>query len=142
VFSQQPLRALLSALVFLKRPWVIAYQTWITQPDGSTGWSERVKRLLLRAVHSVWISRAIAGALPLTSRITSNCYDNSTFDHASIDASARERALIFVGRLVSDKGAEIVLQALALLGRAVNGVQTHILKIGKIELFYDLNPVS
>lgn len=112
-------------LFFLKRPWVIAYQTWITQPDGSTGWSERVKRLLLRVVHSAWISRAIAGVLPVTSRITPNCYDNSTFDHASIDASARERAPIFVGRLVPDKGAEIVLQALALIGGLQRGENAH-----------------
>lgn len=99
-----------------RRPWIVTTQTWIARSDGTLGWREHLKRALLRYAHNVAISSAIAGSLPTAARIIPNCYDDQVF---SLPANAPSpcRDLIFVGRLVSDKGADTALAALAHLKR-------------------------
>jgi glycogen(starch) synthase len=99
-------------LLFVRRPLFIAHQTWITNPDGTTGWQHRLKRFVLRYATSFAISAAIADALPCPSVRVGNPYDNEVFTDA---AGSRPNELIFVGRLVSDKGAALLLDALKLL---------------------------
>jgi glycosyltransferase involved in cell wall biosynthesis len=101
------------ALLFVRRPLFIAHQTWITNPDGTTGGEHRLKRFVLRYAASLAISRAIAEQLPVPSIQIGNPYDDRVFSERP-DAS-RTKELIFVGRLVSDKGADLLLEALALL---------------------------
>jgi len=97
-------------LLFVRRPFFIAHQTWITGPDGGVGWQHRLKRFVLRFAQSLAISDAIAKQLPLPSVNAGNPYDDKIFrDFRSGD---RARELIFVGRLVSDKGADLLLDAL------------------------------
>lgn len=100
-------------LLFARRPLFIAHQTWITNPDGSTGWEHRLKRFVLRYATSIAISRAIAEQLPVPSIQVGNPYDDQLFKR--LPAEPRTKELIFVGRLVSDKGADLLLEALALL---------------------------
>jgi glycosyltransferase involved in cell wall biosynthesis len=100
-------------LLFASRPLFIAHQTWITNPDGSTGWQHRLKRYVLRHATSLAISRSIAEKLPVPSVQVGNPYDDKVFN--DVPASPRTRELIFVGRLVSDKGANLLLEAMALL---------------------------
>jgi glycogen(starch) synthase len=100
-------------LLFIHRPLFIAHQTWITNPDGSTGLQHSLKRFVLRYANSFAISAAIADALPGPSIRVGNPYDDEVFKPLPGDARARE--LIFVGRLVSDKGATLLLEAMALL---------------------------
>ncbi len=102
-------------LLISPRPWVVTTQTWIKHADGRLGWREHLKRLLLRRSHSVAISDSVANSLPVSSSIIPNCYDTSTF-HAAADADPI-RDLIFAGRLVSDKGADLALEALAILAK-------------------------
>lgn len=111
--------------LLLSRPWVVATQTWIPRD----GWSQRAKRLLLRRARSVAISRAIADSLPVRSVVIPNCYDTDTFREpdAAAPAPARE-GLIFVGRLVSDKGADLALHALARL--AAEGLRPRLTLVG------------
>jgi len=100
-------------LLFIRRPLFIAHQTWITNPDGSIGWQHRLKRFLLHYATSFAISRAIADRLPRPSICVGNPYDDAVFTDSP--ATRRERELIFVGRLVSDKGLGLLLDALKLL---------------------------
>jgi glycosyltransferase involved in cell wall biosynthesis len=100
-------------LLFVRRPLFIAHQTWITDSDGRTRWSHRLKRFLLRYATSFAISGAIADSLPVASIRVGNPYDDEVFRDSS--AAKRDRELIFVGRLVSDKGANLLLDALKLL---------------------------
>lgn len=100
-------------LLFVRRPLFIIHQTWITNPDGSVGWPHKLKRFVLRCATSFAISRAIADHLPVPSTLVGNPYDDETF-HASA-AEPRTGELIFVGRLVSDKGANLLLDAMKLL---------------------------
>jgi glycosyltransferase involved in cell wall biosynthesis len=101
-------------LLFLRRPLFIAHHTWIQNPDGSSSWQHRLKRFVLRYATSFAISGAIAESLPVPSIRAGNPYDDEIFRESSDEQ--RDRELIFVGRLVSDKGANLLLDALKLLG--------------------------
>jgi glycogen synthase len=100
-------------LLLVRRPLFIAHQTWITNPDGTVGWQHRLKRLVLRYATSLAISRAVAEKLPRPSIQVGNPYNDQLF--TDIPSGPRAKELIFVGRLVSDKGASLLLEALALL---------------------------
>jgi glycogen(starch) synthase len=100
-------------LLFVRRPLFIAHQTWITHADGSLGWQHRLKRFVLRYATSLAISRAVAEQLPGPSIQVGNPYDDKLFNDVPLEPRTKE--LIFVGRLVSDKGADLLLEALASL---------------------------
>jgi glycogen synthase len=100
-------------LVFVRRPLCIAHQTWITNADGTVGWQHRLKRFVLRFAKSLAISKAIAEQLPSPSVRIGNPYNDEVFKN--FQSGERTKELIFVGRLVSDKGADLLLEALALL---------------------------
>lgn len=99
-------------LLFVRRPLFITHQTWITNPDGTTGWQHRLKRFVLRYATSFAISKAIADELPVPSILVGNPYDDKVFTDSS--NRSRPNELIFVGRLVSDKGMSLLLEALNL----------------------------
>ena len=100
-------------LLFIRRPLFVTHQTWITNPDGSTGWQHWLKRRVLRHATSFAISGAIAESLPVPSLLIGNPYDENVFRDSPAPPRARE--LIFVGRLVSDKGAGLLLDAVKLV---------------------------
>ena len=98
-------------LLMVRRPLCIAHQTWITNADGSAGWQHRLKRFVLRFAKSIAISDAIAKQLPSTSVRVGNPYNDDVFK--DLQAGDRAKELIFVGRLVSDKGVDLLLEAMA-----------------------------
>lgn len=100
-------------LLVVRRPLFVAHQTWITDSDGSVGWQHRLKRIVLRFATSLSISRAVADRLPGPSIQVGNPYDDKVFKETPPEPRPKE--LIFVGRLVSDKGASVLLEAMALL---------------------------
>lgn len=92
----------------LDRPWVVAHHTWI-----APGLRGALKRSVLPLAQHVAASQALAAALPVASVVIPNPYRDDVFrPHPGM---ARERDVVFVGRLVSDKGVPVLLQALALL---------------------------
>lgn len=100
-------------LLAIRRPWVIAHHTWISRPDGTMTSVDSLKTLLVRCATNIAISEAIAAALPADSAVIGNPYDAGTFQR--MPEIARSQDLIFVGRLVSDKGVDLLLEALAAL---------------------------
>lgn len=108
------LRSLLPALLLRKRS-IVAHQTWIRNMDGKIGWNGRLKRMLLGRVTNVSISDAIAQNIGVKSVIIPNPYRDKLF--RIIADAARDKTLIFVGRLVSDKGVDLLFRALAHLRR-------------------------
>lgn len=98
----------------LKKPIVISHQTWISQPDGRMLWRECVKRWCTHFVsRNIAISPAIARALPVASTPLANPYRDDIF--FTERTRPRERDLVFVGRLVTDKGASLLIAALVIL---------------------------
>jgi glycogen(starch) synthase len=100
-------------LTVIHRPWVIAHHTWITRTDSSVGLRDRAKQFVIRFASNIAVSRPVADHLSVPSTIIGNPYQGELFKR---DLSAkRECDLIFVGRLVPDKGVDILLHALGRL---------------------------
>ena len=97
--------------VWLRRPWVVAHHTWIPK----RGWAGFIKRLVIRRASNIAVSRAVAASLPVRCAIVPNPYADDLF--VCLPAGPRNRDLVFVGRLVSDKGVDVLIGALGLLAR-------------------------
>ena len=100
-------------LLFVHRPWVVAHHTYIARTDLSLGFRDHVKRYLLRFASNISISEPMAKSLPVPSVIIGNPYDDRLF-RCDPDVP-RTRELLFVGRLVSDKGVNLLLDAIIAL---------------------------
>jgi len=100
-------------LLLLKRPWVVAHHTWIRRADGLLNWQDRLKRGLLRFATGISISQAIAADIPGASTVIGNPYSDDLF--RILPDVERNRDIVFLGRLVSDKGAHLLIEALKIL---------------------------
>jgi glycosyltransferase involved in cell wall biosynthesis len=113
--------------LLIRRPWVIAFHTWLTRSDGRTGWQDRLKCAMSRRARCISVSNAIAEHLPVFSKVVGNPYDESEF--RELPGLTRSRDLVFLGRLVSDKGVDILLRALDELKQ--RGVSATLTIVGK-----------
>jgi glycogen synthase len=100
-------------LVLIRRPWVIVHHTWIARTDSSLDLRDRLKHFLTRFATNVAVSKSIACHLAVPSIIIGNPYRDELFQRDHL--ATRHRDLIFVGRLVPDKGVDILINALWLL---------------------------
>jgi len=100
-------------LFFVRRPWIITHQTWISRLDRSLGWQDHLKRLLLRSAMNISISREVARNIPVASVQIPNPYRDDLFHQ--MPGVVRDKELVFLGRLVSDKGVDLLIEALKLL---------------------------
>jgi len=96
-------------LLLSPRPWVVAHHTWIPR----RGWAGRIKRALLGWASNISISQAVADDLPVHSTRVPNPYDTALF--RPLEGVTRDKDIVFVGRLVGDKGVSVLLDALHLL---------------------------
>ncbi len=108
------LRNLIPALL-LRKPTLIVHQTWLENVHGGIGWQNHLKQGLLRFVTNVAISDAVADRLSTDSVVIGNPYDETVF--RLMPNIAREKTIVFVGRLVSDKGVDLLLRTFELLKR-------------------------
>jgi glycogen(starch) synthase len=81
--------------------------------DGSLSLLDRAKRFVARRTPGIAVSRYVAAKLHCAN-VVLNPFDSTTF-RPEIPWSTRPRDLVFVGRLVSQKGCDVLLRALALL---------------------------
>jgi glycosyltransferase involved in cell wall biosynthesis len=99
--------------IFIRKPLAVCTHTWLRNADGSTGISARLKKLALRFATNIYISKAIRDHVGHKGFVVPNPYNSATF--RLIPEIPRERSLVFLGRLVSDKGCDLLIQSLALL---------------------------
>jgi glycogen(starch) synthase len=96
-------------LLFVPRPWVVTHATWIP----SRGVAGKLRHRVLGHAIGISISRAIARHVRTPSVVIGNPYDDAVF--RAIPARTRDKELVFCGRLVADKGANLLLSALSIL---------------------------
>ncbi len=106
------LRSLIPALLLRKRTLVV-HQTWIQSARDGSSWNNCIKRALVPLVTNVAISQAVADRLNVAAVVIGNPYDDAVF--RLIPYIVRDKATAFVGRLVSDKGVDLLLHALKIL---------------------------
>ncbi len=79
-----------------------------------TGIINQLKHLLLPKISVISVSSAVAQDLSFPSAIIPNSYRTDIFFNSN-PYNLRKKELIFVGRLVSEKGADILLSAIRIL---------------------------
>jgi glycosyltransferase involved in cell wall biosynthesis len=98
-------------LVAVRRPWVVAHQTWMTRTDGRVAAVDRVKRWAIRHARNIAPSRAVAAQIEPGAWVIPNPYRAEIFPTVG-EGGAREGDVAFAGRMVSDKGADLLVEAL------------------------------
>jgi len=106
-------------LLIIRKPWIIRHQVWLRSMDGTLGkiggtekhWKVRLKHFATRFATSISISQTIADHLHGPSTVIPNPYRDQLF--RVLPHVKRDKELIYVGRLVSEKGVNILLEAIA-----------------------------
>lgn len=112
VFQNNIEARLLWPNLFLRKPLVIALHTWIRSAQGQmSGVHGLKKRILSHADQVIACSAAIRSSCCPDATVIGNPYDTSVF--RPLPGAARQKDLVFLGRLVSDKGVDLLLQAIA-----------------------------
>mgnify|MGYP005817100519 CR=1 FL=1 len=100
-------------LVFVPRPWVVVHHIYIPRNRGLSGFKGRLKHFVLHWATNIAVSQAVAKDFDLPVAVIQNPYDDGTF--RMMPGIERTRDLIFVGRLIPDKGLPVLLEALKYL---------------------------
>lgn len=112
---------LLLPILAARRPCAIVHHNWLP----AEGWPV-LRRWVLRRGRNIAVSQAIAGHLPVPSRVIPNGYRDARF--RDLGREERRYDLCCVARFVSDKGVDLLLSALAMLGE--KGLRPRLLLIG------------
>lgn len=100
-------------VLLLKKPLVVTHQTWYRYPGTKPTWQTTLKHLITRFATNIAPSQAIADQLPALTTVIPNSYQEDVFyERPEI---SRNQDLVFLGRLVSDKGADLLLNSLVML---------------------------
>jgi len=102
-------------LLFVRRPWVVAHHTWIMRHTyDREGWRDKIKHHVIRMARNIAISEPVARhVVRAPSVVIGNPYRDDLF--RELPGVDRNLDLVFLGRLVVDKGVDLLLAAMALM---------------------------
>lgn len=95
------------------KPAVISHQSWFSDIRRSPTIRARIKRLASTFATNIACSHAVKSHVGGNATVIPNAYDENTF--RVLPDVSRDADLIFVGRLVSDKGCSLIINALSIL---------------------------
>jgi len=101
----------LASAIFSGKPIFILHQSWMRRNSGKRGPENYAKLFFTLMCRNVAISRAIAASLPKKSTIIGNPFESSEFE--VLRQQPKDKDIVFMGRLVSDKGCDLLITALA-----------------------------
>jgi len=100
-------------LLLARRPLVVVHQSLYSADAERQGARDRWKlQVARRWAHNISASAAIQRAIEVGGVVIPNLYEDHKFRSYP---GRRDRDLVFVGRLVSDKGVDVLLRAMILL---------------------------
>jgi glycosyltransferase involved in cell wall biosynthesis len=95
----------------LRRPLIVSHQSFYTSYRSCKSlWRERLKLRLMSRATNIASSHAISSSLGIRCSIIPNPYDCALFNQTQ--SVPRDGDLLFVGRLVSEKGVDLLLTAI------------------------------
>lgn len=113
VFENNPSLRLSWPNLLLKRPSIIGLQTWLHDKRRPADFQSKLKRYWLnQATQIVACSNAIKSGIFPKAHVIGNPYDESVFTVKP--QIARTKDFIFLGRLVSDKGVALAIDAFSI----------------------------
>lgn len=114
VFENNPCLRLSLPALFLLKPTTVVLHTWIARTTGNMAFIDRFKKLKLKTARSVIaVSKAIKEGSYPKAIVIPNPYKSDLF--VNTNKGEREKSFVFMGRLVSDKGANMAIKAIARL---------------------------
>ena len=102
-------------LLIAPKPWVVAHNAWYERADASLGWQDYLKHFCAQFATGISVSGAVAAHVMTPSQVIPNTYREDLF--RLIREVPRDKDLVFLGRLVSAKGVDLLLDSLAELKR-------------------------
>lgn len=118
VYENNPCLRLAWPSLLLRTPGVVALCTWVSSTDGRIRWQDKLKMQWLKRARSVIaVSDAVRRKCWPSATVISNPYRADIFKASA--AHRREGSFVFLGRLVSDKGADQAIRAMHCLLNAV-----------------------
>lgn len=113
VFENNPSLRLSWPVCITQKRHVIAIRTWICRPNGSIDYQDALKLTWLRNANAVIaISQEVRKATFSRSIVIGNPFRDKLFRQTN---KKKERDFVFLGRLVSDKGADMAIKLLKML---------------------------
>lgn len=129
IFENNPAVQLAWPGIFFRRPSVVALHTWISKPNGEVGWKEKLKIQWLRHAKSVIaVSDALRKRIWPAAIVIGNAYKQDVFKRLTDVQKTLD--FVFLGRLVSDKGADLAIQAFYKILSADTGKKYQLTIIG------------
>lgn len=96
--------------IIFKKPSIVGLQTWLSAKDGPVKFHDKVKMYWLRKANYVIACSSSIRAVTFPKAILiGNPYDNKKFK--IVPRVSRNKDFVFLGRLVSDKGVDIAIDA-------------------------------
>jgi glycogen synthase len=113
--------------LLLGRPGIVVHHTWLSEPGKADSLRARFKRWAISHCRSLAVSEALKADFPSGTATIANPYNDAVFRLAQPPVP-RDGDIVFVGRLVTDKGAHVLIDALALL--AARGIHPAVSIVG------------
>jgi glycosyltransferase involved in cell wall biosynthesis len=116
-------------LLLIRRPLIVGHHGyyWLSR-NGAMGWRDRLKLRVASSSFNIFICKTIAKEFDEKGAVIYNPFDEDIF--FSDGATLRDTELAFVGRLVSDKGADCLIQALSTLKKKMIAPRLSIIGAG------------
>jgi glycosyltransferase involved in cell wall biosynthesis len=110
IFENNPCIRMSWPNLLIRKPLVTGLQTWVANADGSVTLQKALKKQWLKfSTKLIACSNAIKHSIPLDSIVIGNPYNERVFKQNKSMIQVYD--FVFLGRLVSDKGVFIALEA-------------------------------